>query len=406
MTAPVKHETRAHSSLGASGAYRWMPCPASIRLSQGKPDNETEAAALGTAVHEIGEKCLRAIVEGKNHGRDAEDYMGDEIKVGAFTFVVNDDMVHGAQMYVDTVMAEWGGVGQLFIETKFSLEHVHPGMFGTGDACVYNPETKKLTVIDYKNGRHVVEVEDNPQLKYYGIGALQEIGDLPVETIELVVVQPNASHADGPVRRWATDPLTLIDFMADLKDAAIRTEDPAQQPVAGDWCGYCRAAPDCPALQAAAIAAARLEFQEEGVYEMSSTSIAEILARAGLVEHWIKAVKQEAFRRADALGEEIPGHKLVAKRATRKWLEHLMPEDIALEMAMRFGIDDADTVYNRKIKSPAQMEKGLTRDQKAELKELYESRSSGNKLVPIADPAPARPPSGRTPADDFEPVED
>ena len=51
-------QPEGHSPLGGSGAYRWMPCPGSVRVSQGVEDPESEYAALGTAAHALAAHCL------------------------------------------------------------------------------------------------------------------------------------------------------------------------------------------------------------------------------------------------------------------------------------------------------------------------------------------------------------
>src|SRR3546814_4893751 len=97
----------------------------------------------------------------------------------------------------------------------------------TGDAVLYRPSTGELRVYDLKYGRGVpVEVERNSQELYYGLGAtMAEPGRL-VNTVELVIVQPRAPHRDGPVRRWETTGMELLDWAVELVDAAKRTARP------------------------------------------------------------------------------------------------------------------------------------------------------------------------------------
>ena len=50
------HETREHSELSASGAYRWMACPGSVQLCRTVPAKPSSSYALeGTAAHELAE---------------------------------------------------------------------------------------------------------------------------------------------------------------------------------------------------------------------------------------------------------------------------------------------------------------------------------------------------------------
>ena len=52
------HTTRAHARLAPSAAKRWMNCPASVRATEDLPDSTSEAAAEGTAAHELCSHCL------------------------------------------------------------------------------------------------------------------------------------------------------------------------------------------------------------------------------------------------------------------------------------------------------------------------------------------------------------
>ena len=115
-----------------------------------------------------------------------------------------------------------------------------------------------LWYLDYKHGAGIaVEVENNPQLLDYGLGAL--LADVhPAKRVKLVIVQPRCDHADGPVRDWEIDAIDLLDFRADLKAYAEATQRADAVLVSGDHCKFCAAAPLCPALEKKAQAVAKL----------------------------------------------------------------------------------------------------------------------------------------------------
>ena len=75
------HADRAHASLGASSASRWMACPGSVRLSEGMPNISSDYAREGTAAHELAEMCLR-------QGKPASAFLEQEIE----GFEVTEDM--------------------------------------------------------------------------------------------------------------------------------------------------------------------------------------------------------------------------------------------------------------------------------------------------------------------------
>ncbi len=73
-----------HSETGASGAYRWFPCPGSVTLGRKSPDMPSgKAAQQGTAAHEVVELCF----PGANC--EPSDFVGEEMANG-FTFSESD----------------------------------------------------------------------------------------------------------------------------------------------------------------------------------------------------------------------------------------------------------------------------------------------------------------------------
>lgn len=376
-----QHETRAHSKLGASSAHRWGVCPASIRLSEGQPNKSTIYAAEGTAAHELGDMCL-------TNNQDAIEYIGRIIKVEEFEFEVDEGMAEAVQVYLDAVRAEFAKTegAELLIEHKFDLSNVIlPGMFGTNDAAVYHPSTRRLVVFDYKHGQgYAVEVEENPQLLYYGVGAATSGGRL-VEEVEIVVVQPRAPHRHGPVRRWSTDFFGLLDYATTLRVLAEKTMDPEAPLVSGSHCKFCPAAGVCPQLEKDAIAAARADFGGTPA-ELPERDLAAILDKADLIEDWISAVRKHAFYTLDS-GGYIDGYKLVAKKSNRKWIDD--NEDALLsKLELIFGLS-VDDVTRRKVLTPAQVEKLLGKEDKKALAEFYDKPDTGVTMARDTDPRPA-----------------
>jgi len=394
------HETRAHSHIGASSAHRWLNCSGCIRLSAGIEQETSIFAAEGTAAHELAERCLRGPKD--NRFLDAADFIGEEIVVGNHVFEVDEEMADAVQLYVDTIKADYEPGDILFVERKFDLGHVWPGLFGTNDAGLYNVRSKTLRVYDLKYGRgHAVEAKENPQLIYYGIGMVNvdSLVGVQIDGVELIIVQPRAIHREGPVRRWMTDPVHLMDFQADLAEGAARTEDPNAPRTPGDWCNFCPAAGICPELREVALLKAQAEFADVIAPDLSESELAELLEKADLVECGIKAIRAEAFARANG-GAKIPGWKLVPKRAVRKWKDE---GTVVATLIVDHDVS-SDDLWNRKLKSPAQVEKLLGKAGKDALADLVIKESSGNTFARDTDPrAEARP--TRSAAHDFDPVE-
>lgn len=372
----------AHAVLGASSAERWLRCPGSVRLSAGLADAPSEFAAEGTAAHELAEKCLSW------QHYSASRYLGDEIPVGEFSFTVDEDMADAVQAYLDhleEVRVECS-IAEEWVERRFSLDALRPPqpMFGTSDWTGYSRLHKVLVVRDYKHGRGKrVEAKGNPQLRYYGLGALLSLpADYPVREIDLGVVQPRIGNI-------ASERITieeLLDFASDLLAAAHATQRPDAPTTPGDWCQWCRAKAICPALRNQALTVAQDEFSASPPAPESLTpaQVAEVLEKADVIESWIKAVRGHAMREAEQ-GRPPPGYKLVQKRGTRKWA---VDEATVANLLEHSGLLP-DECFDRKLVSPAQAEK-LLKPLKAKLpEELVKSVSSGYTLTSEADKRPA-----------------
>lgn len=357
-----------HSKIGASSAKRWMACPGSVRMSQGVENVSSVFAAEGTVAHWIGEEVL------KYRANCASDFLGRTVEQDGHKIEVTREMTDAVQVYVDTVMGDMMPGDDLLVEHGFHIHELHDDLWGTNDACLFTKADKRLIVYDYKHGAGVaVEVEHNPQLMYYGIGALMASG-FPAKEVELVIVQPRCPHDDGPVRRWVIDTLDLIDWSADLVDAAKATEDPNAPLCAGDHCRWCPGAGICPELEKQALTAAQAEFKPELSYDPEK--LAEALDKVPLVEAWCKSVREFAYNEAEH-GRCPPRHKLVKKRPTRKWRD----PDETIDWLKAYGMDPNDIFKEPDLRSPAQIEKILGKEHKDDVEHLVVKESSGHKLV-------------------------
>lgn len=368
----------AHSTLGASTAERWTSCPASVRLSEGIQSKSSSYAEEGTRAHEVA--AIRLQTGGWPHADVTEEMLeAVRIYIGYI-----EDLKSRAAMYD----LKW----ELMVEQRLDLSSVHPLMFGTADAVFYTPETKHLEVIDYKHGAGIpVDVKENLQLQYYGLGALLKL-NRPVEKVTLTIVQPRCNHPDGPVRSWEMHAFDMLDLAANLKAYADKTEDPKAAIVPGDWCRFCPAAAVCPKLAQTAQEAARDQFKEIQVLPdangnrpigYSAGDLAVTLTKLDMIEDWAKSVREFAYSMA-MRGDTIPGFKLVAKQARRKWHTYVGAETLA----EKFG-GSTLRFTETELRSPADVEKLLDKEQKKELNSFLEKVSSGLALVPETDKRPA-----------------
>ena len=105
------------------------------------------------------------------------------------------------------------------------------------------------------------------------------------------------------------------------------------------------------------------------------------LQNAELLEGWIAELRDLAFRMLES-GKQVPGYKLVNKRATRQWADADKAEDF-----MR--ANDVYPLKEPELISPAQAEKELKKRKMALPDELVVAVSSGTTMAPESDPRPA-----------------
>lgn len=383
MSREIDVPEKAHAELGASVASRWMNCPGSIQLSRTVPTPPTTSHAQeGTAAHSLAELCLRKAI-------DPDTYVGTTLEGVEIT----DDMADFVRIYVDHCRSlQLPGV-QSWVERKITLAKLNPPgpMFGTADFTAYNPYTRTLHVADLKYGQGIlVEAEGNPQLIYYALGALLSMpAGTRVDTVSMAIVQPRMAHAEGVVRPATLDIIALVEFAGELIAAARATTAPDAPLVPGRWCRFCPAGGVCPARHRQAQEIAQTEFalmpvqQPPAPATISPAHLAAVLPKLELLEDWVTNVRQHAHAMLER-GEEVPGYKLVERRATRKWTD----EESAQQTLEAMGLAP-DALTTAKLKSPAQIEKVLGKRKKELPVQYITKESSGLKMVPTTDPTPA-----------------
>ena len=345
-----------HSSFGGSVAGRYLNCAGSVALCGTVPPLPSGLAAMiGTAAHALAEECLCT-------GTDAEHYRGAFFPKDAPVrekFIVEDDMIRAVQVYLDEVRAELSRTpeAELYVEHKFALDlpSADPGeVFGTNDALVYHPTTGRLRVFDYKHGQGVsVSAEDNPQLKFYAIGAAFSKSEWTLDDLVLTIVQPRANDVDtnGAVRDWSMDPIDLLDFHSTLDKAvkAAKASEPGQNLVAGSWCRWCDAAAICPTKHREVLELATIDpssFTVDGITTndlpppktLDMDRLAKIVAGIDRINEWARQC-QELLEGLVLSGHDVPGWKAVEKIGRAKWVSAV--EDIVTEASLMYGVPEA-----------------------------------------------------------------
>ena len=228
---PVIH----HAKIAPSGLDRYTKCPASPKASEGYPSSSSDASRIGSVVHEMNEMRL----QGRFKGVDFKEYwLGREVEFEGHTVKVDAEIIEASNLYCEYVVKRKNEEkkSKLYIEERLDGHEIHPDLWGTTDILIL--QKNKIIIIDYKNGKYPVEVENNLQLRAYALMALSKYSDKT--KVEMVIVQPRAWHKDGPIRSTEISSENLVNWAFDWlkpKIDACFEDEPVF--VAGDHCVFC-----------------------------------------------------------------------------------------------------------------------------------------------------------------------
>jgi hypothetical protein len=332
------------------------------------PNTTSVFAEEGTAAHELAEMLLR--------GDSWNNVIGETLLES--NVVVTQDMYDYVMTYVSYVNSI---SGELFIEQRVDFSHIAPEGFGTSDAIVINDET--MTIIDLKYGKGVrVDAENNTQGILYALGAVNDYGMLfNIKTINIVIVQPRLDH----ISEWTIGIDELNRWGERLKQAAELTLSENAPRVPGEkQCQWCRAKATCPALAKLTESTLMTSFDNLDTSkpeQLTDEQLKTALDNKKLIVSWFDAVETLVTDRLST-GQGFNGYKLVAGRANRAWRD-----EVATAAALRDVLGE-DTLYTRKIISPAQAEKELGKSRAELLDDLVTKPEGAPTLVPESDKRP------------------
>lgn len=416
-----------HAVRSPSGAKKRQLCPGSVVLEADRLDSVSRYAAEGTAAHQLLELCLNA-------GNGPEAYEGRVLSADGYDFDVDGDMIEHISAVIayihDLIYPAHGDV--LLVEQKVPIGHISGEKDATGTADVVGivDGGKRLVVVDLKYGMGVkVEIvkevespdgletirEVNPQLVYYGAGALEEQGFLyDIEKVTLVIAQPRLEHfveVDLTLDELAEEVTRLrnIEAQCDAADMAAMVCDPktdagwqeAYLKPGEEQCRFCKAKAICPALRGEVFdlvspGTDATDFEDLTVDDRAAIQdhaveapgwLGEAMSKVGLVEDWCKSIRAEleaeVFAGATILAPDgVPYVIGMGRQGNRKWAD-----EVEAAAAMRSARLKREVMFVDKLGSPTRLEKLLAKEKPrvwAKLAKLV-IRADGKPSVMRAD---------------------
>lgn len=366
-----------HALLSASSAQRWLACTPSAVYEKRFPDRTSEYAVEGTAAHNWASLLLYPYADEYVDPNGLEAITADSVaKYGA-------EMPDAVNRYVDVVTDKLREArllcpdAMLFVERRLNFARYVPEGFGTGDAIIIADGL--MEVIDLKYGKGVpVSAEENPQIRLYGLGAIEEFGCLyDVAAVRMTIVQPRLDSVSSEtlsvdeLTRWGD---AVVAPRARLASVGGGVYAP------GEHCRFCRAKNVCRARADDALELTRLDFAGDDPKALTLAEIAAALACADRYKAWIADI--DCYTLAAALeGETVPGYKVVEGRSVRRYTD-----DAAVAKKLtEAGYDDA-LIFDRKLLGLTAMERLVGKKPLSELLGgLIEKPAGKPTLVPITD---------------------
>lgn len=362
---PVKHAV-----LSASSSHRWLNCNPSARLEEKFEDNETEAAAEGTAAHALCEHKLRKMLKLRSR-KPTSKYDCDEMDeyTDGYVEFVSEQIAQAKQFCKDPLV---------LIEQKLDFSCYVPDGFGTGDCLVVADHL--LHIIDFKYGMGVlVDAVENPQMMLYALGALRLFDSLyEIDTVSMSIYQPRRDN----VSTWTISVAELNEWAENtlVPKAKLAFEGKGEFSP-GTWCTFCKAAVKCRARAEAKLQLTKYEFAEPPL--LSDEEIADILGRVDDLTKWANEIVAYAQDAAINHGKTWSGFKLVESRTIRKYSD----EEAVAQAASDAGYHD---IYKKSLIPITEMEKLMGKKTFAEVLGGLVVKPQGKPtLVPASDKRPA-----------------
>lgn len=385
-----------HARLAPSASDRWIPCPASVPLSEGTEDQESAAAAEGTQAHYI----------------LLDQALNDWLLMGTMDVQCEDpEMQAYLQQCFDYVVNRYnemkGDNKRILIETKVDLHYMtnRHDLFGQADVIIISD--LYIDCIDLKYGAGIFVEADGPQTKIYLLGAMcidmkQTKGEMPWISVRSTIMQPRFPDADGEIFRYEEyEPEDLLSWKDDiLLPAAIRTDSPSEPVPGAKQCRFCPIKATCTAVEnqvsdlcsvfqpVAAVDGNAFEINIDDPAQLDVARLVAVHDQIPFIEGYLKAVSARLRILIEARDPGVIGKlKLVRSRGTNKWTQE---DDTLLLEALTTapGVIKKSVLTKQAVISAPQALKlqGLKPAQLKKLQSYIVKGEGALAIVPASDP--------------------
>jgi hypothetical protein len=383
------------SSLIAADVDQWVTCAGSVQM-QAQPlptvhNAVNESKEEGTACHALAKEILQSY-QGSG-GILLESDVIDALSENGV--LITRELYDAAHEYVLDVLnycQDNGGLQQIHLESRVSLEHIYPNMFGFPDCWAYNKDSHKLTVWEAKFGRTIVEAFECLQLTEYVVGIIKEMGMTSAKIltlkIDLRIVQPRGWHIDGTVRNWEPSYIELRPLIDRIGVKAHESMGLEPTCVVSEHCRNCDARHCCATIgrntamttdYIGGVMPVNLSGANLG-YELSVLQKAQKVLKAR-----VSGLEAQALAEIKA-GGIVPGFDYEQGQGRERWKKDT-PVDEILMMAECLGFDP-DELSDVKINcTPKQ---AITKGLDPETVRMYSETPNGAIKLVVDDGSKAR----------------
>ncbi len=374
MSEDNLYEEEAVVLFRPSYSATWLNCEAALLDGRFYPDSAGIDAARGTVFHDVMQEWL---VSGEipyyRLGQIAEIWPqnANHKTDTPFLIEVDEDMFFFGQQCID-FLEQFDG--KTFIERKVDISHITPIPNQSGTLDVAKLKPKKAVIIDWKYGTGVrVFAEWNTQELLYLAGIFEEFDFIyDFQEFELWIAQPRLKHWD----KFTLTRQELLDWMVWAKARAKKAwqRKNRKYTVGIKQCTWCKRRDDCRAKAAQLADIADESFEETTISEedakalvvftpprsmettvtrLTTLELAQLYRWRKMFEQWFRRMGEILLERGID-GEDVGDYYITQGRSFRKWKSE---KKIVSKLSL-LGIPETE-IFERKIKSPNQMEKVL-----------------------------------------------